>query len=68
MRYVDSQGHPTETHPLNPNGSVGGVTVCVAPYRVTIMMPHPERNPKPINHSWKPEVPGRRSAWMRMFR
>ncbi|MGO1743644.1 MAG: phosphoribosylformylglycinamidine synthase, partial [Psychrobacter sp.] len=26
MRYVDSQGHPTETYPLNPNGSVGGVT------------------------------------------
>ncbi|MFZ3074739.1 MAG: phosphoribosylformylglycinamidine synthase, partial [Psychrobacter glacincola] len=26
MRFVDSQGRSTETYPLNPNGSLGGVT------------------------------------------
>jgi phosphoribosylformylglycinamidine synthase len=69
MRYVDSQGHPTETYPLNPNGSVGGVTgLCSTDGRVTIMMPHPERNLKAYNHSWKPEEWDEDGAWMRMFR
>ncbi|MGM8885004.1 phosphoribosylformylglycinamidine synthase [Psychrobacter sp. 1U2] len=69
MRYVDSQGHPTETYPLNPNGSIGGVTgLCSTDGRVTIMMPHPERNLKAYNHSWKPEQWDEDGAWMRMFR
>ncbi|MGA6102297.1 phosphoribosylformylglycinamidine synthase [Psychrobacter pocilloporae] len=69
MRYVDSQGHPTETYPLNPNGSLGGVTgLCSTDGRVTIMMPHPERNLKAYNHSWKPEEWDEDGAWMRMFR
>ncbi|WP_201584351.1 phosphoribosylformylglycinamidine synthase [Psychrobacter sp. HII-4] len=69
MRYVDSQGHPTETYPLNPNGSLGGVTgLCSTDGRVTIMMPHPERNLKAYNHSWKPEEWDDDGAWMRMFR
>ncbi|MDN6275973.1 MAG: phosphoribosylformylglycinamidine synthase [Psychrobacter sp.] len=69
MRYVDSQGYPTETYPLNPNGSLGGVTgLCSTDGRVTIMMPHPERNLKAHNHSWKPEEWNEDGAWMRMFR
>lgn len=69
MRYVDSQGHPTETYPLNPNGSLGGVTgLCSTDGRVTILMPHPERNLKAYNHSWKPEAWDEDGAWMRMFR
>ena len=69
MRYVDSQGHPTETYPLNPNGSLGGVTgLCSTDGRVTIMMPHPERTLKAYNHSWKPEQWDEDGAWMRMFR
>ena len=69
MRYVDSQGHPTETYPLNPNGSLGGVTgLCSTDGRVTIMMPHPERTLRAYNHSWKPEVWDEDGAWMRMFR
>jgi len=69
MRYVDSQGNPTETYPLNPNGSIGGVTgVCSTDGRVTLMMPHPERNLRAINHSWKPEDWSEDGAWMRMFR
>lgn len=69
MRFVDSQGHPTETYPLNPNGSLGGVTgLCSTDGRVTIMMPHPERTLRAYNHSWKPEVWDEDGAWMRMFR
>ncbi len=69
MRFVDSQGHPTETYPLNPNGSVGGVTgLCSTDGRVTLMMPHPERTLKAYNHSWKPEEWDEDGAWMRMFR
>jgi len=69
MRFVDSQGHPTETYPLNPNGSVGGVTgLCSTDGRVTIMMPHPERTLRAYNHSWKPEAWDEDGAWMRMFR
>ncbi|MBP2279439.1 phosphoribosylformylglycinamidine synthase [Psychrobacter sp. PL19] len=69
MRFVDSQGQPTETYPLNPNGSVGGVTgLCSTDGRVTIMMPHPERTLRAYNHSWKPAVWDEDGAWMRMFR
>ncbi|MGP5502048.1 phosphoribosylformylglycinamidine synthase [Psychrobacter faecalis] len=69
MRFVDSQGHPTETYPLNPNGSLGGVTgLCSTDGRVTIMMPHPERTLRAYNHSWKPEAWDEDGAWMRMFR
>lgn len=69
MRYVDSHGHPTETYPLNPNGSLGGVTgLCSTDGRVTIMMPHPERTLRAYNHSWKPEAWDEDGAWMRMFR
>ena len=69
MRFVDSQGHPTETYPLNPNGSIGGVTgLCSTDGRVTLMMPHPERTLRAYNHSWKPEEWDEDGAWMRMFR
>ncbi len=69
MRYVDSQGNPTETYPLNPNGSLAGVTgVCSTDGRVTIMMPHPERNLKAYNHSWKPSEWDKDGAWLRLFR
>ena len=69
MRYVDSQGNPTETYPLNPNGSISGVTgICSTDGRVTLMMPHPERTLRAVNHSWKPEDWSEDGAWMRMFR
>ncbi|VXB29933.1 phosphoribosylformyl-glycineamide synthetase [Enhydrobacter sp. 8BJ] len=69
MRYVDSLGTATEHYPLNPNGSPQGVTgICSTDGRVTLMMPHPERNLMAYNHSWKPEVWDNDGAWMRMFR
>ena len=69
MRYVDSLGTATEHYPLNPNGSPQGVTgICSTDGRVTLMMPHPERNLMAYNHSWKPEAWDKDGAWMRMFR
>ena len=69
MRYVDSHGTPTEHYPLNPNGSPQGVTgICSTDGRVTLMMPHPERNLMAYNHSWRPEAWDNDGAWMRMFR
>lgn len=69
MRYVDSLGTATEHYPLNPNGSPQGVTgICSTDGRVTLMMPHPERNLMAYNHSWKPDEWNEDGAWMRMFR
>ena len=69
MRYVDSLGTATEHYPLNPNGSPQGVTgICSTDGRVTLMMPHLERNLMAYNHSWKPEAWDNDGAWMRMFR
>jgi len=69
LRYVDSQGLPTEHYPLNPNGSPEGITgVCSLDGRVTIMMPHPERNLRAVNHSYKPDEWQGDGAWMRLFR
>ena len=69
LRYVDSLGNTTEQYPMNPNGSpeaISGVTSKDG--RATIMMPHPERNFRAIQHSWKPEEWTEDGAWLRMFR
>lgn len=69
LRYVDSHGNPTEHYPLNPNGSPQGVTgVCSVDGRVTLMMPHPERTLRAINHAWKPDEWQQDGAWLRLFR
>ena len=67
-RYVDGNGEPTERYPLNPNGSIGGVTSVTTPDgRFTIMMPHPERSHRTVQLSWHPREMGAFSPWMRMF-
>ncbi|MCF9035047.1 phosphoribosylformylglycinamidine synthase [Acinetobacter nectaris] len=69
LRYVDSHGQPTQHYPMNPNGSpeaIGGVTSTDG--RATIMMPHPERNFRALQHSWSPESWDKDGAWLRMFR
>ena len=69
MRYVDSQGQSTENYPLNPNGSPLGITaVTNNDGRYTIMMPHPERLFRTVQHSWHPDDWNEDSPWMRMFR
>ncbi|MCH4245990.1 phosphoribosylformylglycinamidine synthase [Acinetobacter gerneri] len=69
LRYVDGLGNPTQHYPLNPNGSPDAISgVTSKDGRATIMMPHPERNFRAIQHSWKPEEWTEDGAWLRMFR
>jgi phosphoribosylformylglycinamidine synthase len=68
-RYVDNAGRPTERYPLNPNGSVGGLTaVTTGDGRFTVIMPHPERVFRTVQLSWHPDGWGEDSPWMRFFR
>jgi len=69
LRFVDNRGQPTETYPLNPNGSPLGIAgLTTADGRFTILMPHPERVFRTVQQSWHPEGWGEDSPWMRMFR
>ena len=69
LRYVDNRGQATETYPHNPNGSPLGITGLTTPDgRFTIMMPHPERVFRAVQHSWHPAGWNEDGPWMRMFR
>ncbi len=69
MRYVDHNMQATEVYPLNPNGSPAGLNgFCSDDGRATIMMPHPERVFRTVQHSWHPDGWQEDSPWMRMFR
>jgi phosphoribosylformylglycinamidine synthase len=69
LHYVDHSGSPTETYPLNPNGSPGGLTgFTTADGRATIMMPHPERAFRTVQNSWHPDEWNEDAPWMRLFR
>jgi phosphoribosylformylglycinamidine synthase len=69
LRYVDHRGRPTETYPLNPNGSPGGATgYTTADGRFTILMPHPERVFRAAQLSWRPDGMHGAGPWLRMFR
>jgi len=68
-RYVDRRGRPTEHYPENPNGSPGGLTAVTTPDgRVTLLMPHPERVFRAVQHSWCPPGYGEDAPWLRLFR
>jgi len=68
-RYVDNRGEPSERYPSNPNGSPGGITaLTTTDGRVTIMMPHPERVFRTVQHSWRPDGWGEDAPWLRLFR
>ncbi len=69
LRFVDNNGVATEGYPANPNGSPGGVTgVTTTDGRFTIMMPHPERVFRSVQHSWHPDEWDEAGPWLRMFR
>jgi phosphoribosylformylglycinamidine synthase len=69
LRYVDNYGKPAETYPSNPNGSPRGITGLTTPDgRYTIMMPHPERLFRSVQHAWHPDEWGEDGPWLRMFR
>ncbi|ARU31354.1 phosphoribosylformylglycinamidine synthase [Sulfuriferula sp. AH1] len=68
MRFVDHHGRPTEAYPLNPNGSANGLTgVTSTDGRFTIMMPHPERVFRAVQHSWHPDSLQENGPWLRLF-
>jgi phosphoribosylformylglycinamidine synthase len=68
-RYVDNYGKVTQQYPFNPNGATEAVaSMTSVDGRVTIMMPHPERVFRSIQHSWAPSDWQEDSPWMRMFR
>ncbi len=69
MRFVDNSGAVTEHYPLNPNGSVDGITgLCSDDGRFNIMMPHPERVYRSVQNSYRPTSWGEDAPWLRMFR
>jgi phosphoribosylformylglycinamidine synthase len=68
-RWVDHHGRVAERYPFNPNGSPLGVTSVTTPDgRVTILMPHPERVFRAVQHSWHPREWREDAPWMRLFR
>ncbi len=70
LRYIDAAGRPAQTYPANPNGSPEGLAgLCAADGRVTILMPHPERLFRSIQHSWCPAewLERDEGPWFRLF-
>ena len=69
LRFVDNAGSVTGRYPLNPNGSPQGITgLTTSDGRFTILMPHPERVFRTVQHSWHPDSWSEDSPWLRMFR
>lgn len=69
LRFVDNRGQVTTRYPYNPNGSQDGIAgATTRDGRVTIMMPHPERVFRTVQHSWHPEDWQEDGSWIRMFR
>jgi len=69
MRFVDNAGQATERYPFNPNGSPQGITgLTTQDGRFSIMMPHPERVYRSVQHSWHPDDWAEDAPWIRMFR
>ena len=68
MRFVDHYHRTTETYPFNPNGSADGVTAVTSrDGRALIMMPHPDRSFRTVQHSWHPKQWGEDSPWLQLF-
>ncbi len=75
MRFIENTAGlndtstPTETYPFNPNGSPQGITgLTTQDGRFSIMMPHPERVFRAVQHSWRPDDWLEDGPWIRMFR
>ncbi|MEH6584706.1 MAG: phosphoribosylformylglycinamidine synthase [Halioglobus sp.] len=69
LRYVENDKSIASAYPANPNGSPAGITgLSSLDGRATIMMPHPERVYRTVQHSWPPESWGEDAGWLRLFR
>ena len=68
LRYVDHHGAVTERYPANPNGSPRGIAgLTNGDGRFTLMMPHPERLFRTVQHSWHPADWPEQAPWQRLF-
>ncbi|MCC5793175.1 MAG: phosphoribosylformylglycinamidine synthase [Chromatiales bacterium] len=68
LRFVDNRGQVTERYPANPNGSPEGIAgLTTSDGRVTILMPHPERVYRSVQHSWHPAGWGEDGPWAQLF-
>ncbi|MGH8272275.1 MAG: phosphoribosylformylglycinamidine synthase, partial [Gammaproteobacteria bacterium] len=68
LRYVEVPGLAAERYPANPNGSPDGATAFTnSDGRVLILMPHPERIFRTVQHSWHPPEWGEDGPWMKLF-
>jgi phosphoribosylformylglycinamidine synthase len=69
LRYLENDLTVAARYPANPNGSPAGITgLCSDDGRATIMMPHPERVYRTIQHSWAPPQWQEDGGWLRLFR
>ncbi|MAT92215.1 MAG: phosphoribosylformylglycinamidine synthase [Halioglobus sp.] len=69
LRYLENDLSVAQRYPANPNGSPAGITGLTSEDgRATIMMPHPERVYRSVQHSWEPPGWGEDGGWMRLFR
>lgn len=67
-RYVNGAHQVTMNYPANPNGSLEGVAgVTNADGRVLLLMPHPERIIRAVQHSWCPDAWHGDGPWMKLF-
>ena len=69
LRYLENDLSVATRYPANPNGSPDGITGLTSDDgRATIMMPHPERVFRTVQHSWAPAGWGEDGGWLRLFR
>lgn len=69
LRYLENDLSVASRYPANPNGSPAGITGLTSmDGRATIMMPHPERVFRTVQHSWAPPQWQEYGGWMRLFR
>ena len=69
IRYIENDGSRASRYPANPNGSPEGIAgLASRDGRVTIMMPHPERVMRAVQHSWHPDDWIEDAPWRRLFR
>ncbi|MEQ8803029.1 MAG: phosphoribosylformylglycinamidine synthase subunit PurQ, partial [Haliea sp.] len=69
LRYLENDLSVAERYPANPNGSPAGIAgLSSLDGRATIMMPHPERVYRTVQHSWAPAEWGEDGPWLRLFR
>ena len=68
LQYVTNNHEVTTIYPLNPNGSVDGVTGFTNDDgRVNIMMPHPERVFRSDQNTWSRVNQNDYGPWFKMF-